>query len=62
MLIRSQFHFADTNGDNLITFSEWALATAEPSSELQRLLSRWAAFDVEGKGYMTKEEAYHRKA
>ena len=59
--LRNKHQVADTNKDGVITFAEWARSTAPLSLELKRLISRWSAFDVEGKGYLTKEEAYYRK-
>ena len=29
---------------------------------LELLMERWLKYDVEGKGYLTMDEAYHRKA
>lgn len=60
---RNEFSTADANGDEVLTFLEWVNHKSDPQDmALGMLAQRWALYDVEGKGYLTKHEALHRKA
>lgn len=53
----------DINDDKKIAFLEWAYKDGhKPELSLDLLMSRWLQYDVEGKGYLTIEEAHSRKA
>lgn len=53
----------DLNKDGNISFLEWAFKDKiAPALPLELLMERWLKFDVEGKGYLTIEEAFHRTA
>ena len=54
---------ADINKDGVISFVEWAEhGSFDKTLSWDRLVETWAHFDVEGKGYLTREEAIYRKA
>ena len=53
----------DLNEDGNISFLEWAFKDNTLSTApLDLLMERWLKYDVEGKGYLTIDEAYNRKA
>ncbi|KAF8190027.1 hypothetical protein K438DRAFT_2143399 [Mycena galopus ATCC 62051] len=52
----------DANQDGHISFLEWAQSRDHFAGlGMQVLAERWAKFDWEGKGYLTREEAFERK-
>jgi hypothetical protein len=65
-IVADSDHFgkADHSGDGKLTFLEWALRDEGVRSDaaLAPLAKHWAKFDVEGKGYLTEEEAFSRRA
>ena len=53
----------DLNEDGNISFLEWAFKdNTHPPGPLELLMERWMKYDVEGKGFLTIDEAYNRKA
>lgn len=63
MNFRSKLAALDVNGDGLISFLEWTQSQeAFAHMGLSKLAERWTQYDWEGKGYLTTDEAMHRKA
>ncbi|KZP23352.1 hypothetical protein FIBSPDRAFT_1043047 [Athelia psychrophila] len=58
---KQRFSQADANGDGKLTFLEWA-APSDTAADTAATAAKWADFDWEGKGYLTQEEAFERKA
>jgi Ca2+-binding EF-hand superfamily protein len=52
----------DLNNDGKITFGEWILTQTMEGGNVKALADHWTKFDWEGKGYLTFQEAYERKA
>lgn len=62
-LDRNSIANLDLNEDGNISFLEWAFKdNTQPPASLELLMERWLKYDVEGKGYLTIDEAYNRKA
>ena len=62
LLERTTLASHDVNNDGKISFLEWALKDdLTPTVSLDLLAKRWLQYDVEGKGYLTVDEAYHRR-
>ena len=62
-LYRNTIADLDLNKDGNISFLEWAFKdNIHPPVSLELLMERWLKYDVEGKGFLTIEEAYKRKA
>jgi hypothetical protein len=57
---RSKFVQADRDGDELLTFREWLSTQSRPAN--LEAHAYWAKFDTEGKGYLTTQEAFERRA
>jgi len=58
-----KFSAADANGDGKVTFLEWVRSPSAASLDsLPVVAAHWEKFDVEGKGYLTEEEALLRLA
>ncbi|KIM76834.1 hypothetical protein PILCRDRAFT_12532 [Piloderma croceum F 1598] len=59
------FAGADTNGDGKLTFAEWRDSSVclsfKKSKSDEELSERWAKFDTDNVGYLTKEEVINRK-
>lgn len=62
MHYRHKFTALDENQDGLISFLEWAQSRdAFASLSLEVLAQRWNQYDLEGKGYLTMNEAMNRR-
>jgi hypothetical protein len=57
---RSKFTQADRDADGVLTFSEWIASLGAPADLYAR--ARWAKFDTEGKGFLTAQEVFERRA
>jgi hypothetical protein len=57
---RSKFIQADRDGDGVLTFREWLNTQSRPAT--LEAHAHWAKFDTEGKGYLTVQEAFERRA
>ncbi|KAL3426657.1 hypothetical protein PVAG01_00166 [Phlyctema vagabunda] len=59
----NKFDDADEDKDGKLSYLEWVTYTAgDRLVNLTEAKERWALFDKEGKGYLSKDEAYKRKA
>ena len=62
-LYRDTIANVDLNEDGNVSFLEWAFKdNTHPPAPLELLMERWLKYDVEGKGFLTIDEAYNRKA
>jgi hypothetical protein len=53
---------ADSNGDGMLTFDEWFTYSNGSEDKRENMALGWSQYDTEGKGYLTREEAYERVA
>jgi hypothetical protein len=57
---RSKFTQADADADGVLTRAEWLASLGAPADLAAH--ARWAKFDTEGKGFLTAQEAFERRA
>jgi hypothetical protein len=60
VLRSSKFTQADRDADGVLTFAEWIASLGAPADLDAR--ARWAKFDTDGKGFLTAQEVFERRA